>query len=610
MENRFGVKDFILYLLMAVLIALSAAAMWQYDRQWDKIRGIEDKLDEQAKDIRGLRTQIGQGILIGGGPATTNRFGEPNPFEAVVAARTMPGFADGGTLSQGFGGTVAKLTPLLSGDAYAAAIQARVLESLAVRDARSLKWQPLLAEKWESAPDGMWVKFTLRERLNFSDGRPLTVDDVVFTFNFIMNEKVNAPRQRAYFKTMDRVEKTGPREVTFFYKEPYFEFFELAASMEVLPKHFYESFTIEQFNDSKGLLLGSGPYRLEDPRGWNPGTGQPITLVRNDRYWGELPAIERLIYREFTLDAARLTAFRNGEIDQFGAFPEQFVELQRDARLMERVQAFEYLSAIGGYRYIAWNQRRQGSPTYFADKRVRQAMTMLIDRQRLLEQIMLDKAVLVTGPFNPQSRQFNTELTPWPFDVARARSLLEEAGFRDSDGDGILNGPDGKSFSFRLTYPSGSSNFEKMVLLIRDSLSRGGVKVEPDAKEWGVFTDLLNRKDFDAITLGWTAGIETDIYQMFHSSQAVAEGDNFMSYKSEALDKTIEEARRTIDEEKRMELWRRAHAILHEDQPYTFLWVGKSLLFIQKRIHNVQKVTLGLNPIEEWFIPLNMRAGR
>jgi peptide/nickel transport system substrate-binding protein len=208
-----------------------------------------------------------------------------------------------------------------------------------------------------------------------------------------------------------------------------------------------------------------------------------------------------------------------------------------------------------------------------------------------------------TGPFNPLSKQFNSDISPWPFDADRARALLKEAGFEDRDKDGVIESPDGVPFDFKLTYPGGNANYEKMVLSLKDSFARAGIVLRPDPLDWAVLVERLNKKNFDAISLGWSAGIETDIYQMFHSSQSMNEGDNFTSYKSDELDATITEARRTLNEDNRMTLWRKAHSILHEDQPYTFLSFGKSLLFVDRRFQNVELTKLGLNPRVEWFVP-------
>ena len=143
-----------------------------------------------------------------------------------------------------------------------------------------------------------------------------------------------------------------------------------------------------------------------------------------------------------------------------------------------------------------------------------------------------------------------------------------------------------------------------MVLLLKDLYARAGVRMIPFPQEWPVMLENLDKKDFDAITLGWTSGIETDLYQIFHSAQAMSNGDNYISYKNPELDKLIVEARRTVDEGKRMPLWQQAERIIYEDQPYTFLMRRKSLLFVDKRIHNVQMTKLGLNlgslPLENY----------
>jgi peptide/nickel transport system substrate-binding protein len=145
-----------------------------------------------------------------------------------------------------------------------------------------------------------------------------------------------------------------------------------------------------------------------------------------------------------------------------------------------------------------------------------------------------------------------------------------------------------------------------MVLLLKDIYAQAGVKLVPFPQEWPVMVEALNKKDFEAITLAWTSGVETDINQMFHSSQTIANGNNFINYKSPELDKLIDEARATVDEEKRMVLWRQAEKILYEDQPYTFLYRRKTLAFIDKRIRNLGLTKLGLNRTflpTETFVP-------
>jgi peptide/nickel transport system substrate-binding protein len=628
MENRFGFKDLLLVcLLVAVLISVWLISK-QVDRQWDKLRSIEQRLAENGKDVRSIQDQLASGVAVATGTAPASTQAADDPFARLRAARAKPGYTVGGTLVDAFGNTVGRLTPLVSSDAYAGTVQGYVLESLVDRDPDTLEIRPLLSTGWEiidqvaehdravderkkagktdediaadnSVPPATIIKFKMRPGTRFSDGTPLTADDVVFTYQFIMNPRINAIRERSYFDRIASVEKTAADEVTFTLREPYFEALELCGGMSILPRHFYSKFDPEDFNESVGLLMGSGPYRLPDPERWRPGV--LVELVRNDRYWGLGGAFDRMVWRELTSDAARLAAFRNGDTELFAAMPDQYAQMKRDAALAERAQSFEYQNPIGGYRYIGWNQMKEGRPTRFADVRVRRAMTMLLDRGRMIEQLMLGYAVEASGPFNPLSKQFDPAIKPWPYDRDAALQLLKEAGFEQRDASGVLKDAAGQAFSFRLTYPSGNVNYEKQSLFMKDAFARAGIVMELDPLDWSVMIERLKKKNFDAVTLAWTAGIETDVFQMFHSTQAAADGDNATSYRSPEFDRLVEQARRTVKEEPRMELWRRVHQVLHDEQPYTFLFFPKSLVFVDKRIQNVEVVKLGLNPRVEWF---------
>jgi len=450
------------------------------------------------------------------------------------------------------------------------------------------------------------ISFQMRDDVSFSDGTPLTADDVVFTFNFIMHEAIQAPRDRAYLQKISSVTANGKYEVVFTFKEPYFEALSLAGGMAILPQHFYASYLNEpqKFNESKGLLLGSGPYRLNDAKNWTPDKGN-VELVRNERYWGDvLPAYNRILWKIIQNDSARLTTFRNGDIDSYSARPVEYQQLQKDAQIIAKSQNFEYMPPVAGYSYIGWNELRGGKPTRFADKRVRQAMTYLTDIERIIKDVFLDYAEPAISPFSKASQQHDANLQAYRFDLDKAKTLLKAAGYEDRNGDGVLEDKSGEIFEFKLTYFESNEDTKRMVLLLKDLYARAGVKLVPFPQEWPVMLENLNKKDFDAITLGWTSGIETDLFQNFHSSQAMSKGDNFIGYQNPALDQVIDAARRTVDETKRMPLWQKAEHILYEDQPYTFLMRRKSLLFVDKRIHNLQMTKLGLNlgslPLENY----------
>lgn len=613
MQKRSSASNWLLYLLVALVIVLLLLTMYQIDRQWLKLAEVQTTLSEQARDIRELRTAISSGAVrqqaATGGSAAP---GISTAFQRAYNATQQPDYAQGDWSVNAFGTNLKTITPLVSTDAYASEVQGYIQESLIARNPDTLEWEGLIAKSWQVSEDGLTITFQMRDDVTFSDGVPLTADDIVFTFNFIMTEAIQAPRERAYYEKLKGVQANGKYEVVFTFKTPYFEALSLAGGMPIMPKHFYEPYlqTPQAFNESKGLLLGSGPYRLLDPKGWTPDKGN-VELVRNERYWGDvLPSYERVLWKIIQNDSARLTTYRNGELDDYLARPVEYQKLKDDKQIMGKSQNFEYMPPVAGYSYIGWNQARNGKPTRFADPRVRQAMSYLTDVERIIKDVYLGYAEPAVSPFNNSSKQHDASLQPWQFNLEKAQALLKEAGYEDRNGDGVLEDANGQPFAFRLTYFGDNEDTKRMVLLLRDLYARAGVKMEPFPQEWPVMIEALNKKDFDAITLGWTSGIETDIYQMFHSSQTIADGDNFISYKNPKLDKLIDEARSTVDEAKRMPLWQQAERIMYEDQPYTFLMRRQTLAFIDKRIHNLQMTKLGLNmgslPVET-YVPAAMQ---
>ncbi|MBJ6611791.1 MAG: peptide-binding protein [Candidatus Thiothrix moscowensis] len=609
MQKRLTARDWVLYSLITVLILLLLLVMYQIDRQWLRLSEMQTAMQEQAKDMRELRVAVTSGAIRSQASSSTEPAASPAVSAAFRRAKAMTeqaGYAQGDWSVNAFAGNLKTLTPLVSTDADSSTVQGYVFESLLARDPDTLAWEGLIAKSWQVSEDGLVITFQMRDDVVFSDGKPLTADDVVFTFNFIMTEAIKAPRERAYLEKIREVKANGKYEVVFTYKEPYFEALELAGSLGIFPKHFYEPYLQkpQEFNESKGLLLGSGPYRMPDPKGWTPDKGN-VELVRNERYWGDVqPSYNRILWKIIQNDSARLITYRNGEIDAYGARAIEYPKLKEDAQIMGKSHNFEYMPPVVGYSYIGWNQERAGKPTRFADKRVRQAMTWLTDVQRIIKDIHLNYAEPAVSPFSNTSKQHDSSLQPWQYNLEKAQALLKEVGYEDRNGDGMLEDKDGKPFEFKLTYFEANEESKRMVLLLKDLYAKAGVRMEPFPQEWPVMLEALQKKDFDAITIGWTSGLETDIYQMFHSSQAKTGGDNSISYKNPELDKLIDQARATVDEAKRMPLWQQAERILYEDQPYTFLMRRQTLAFIDKRIHNLQKTPLGLNrgfqPVETY----------
>ncbi|MEM1355570.1 MAG: ABC transporter substrate-binding protein [Planctomycetota bacterium] len=529
-------------------------------------------------------------------------------FENLLAARQMNGYSEGDQFIGTFAVTVGKLTPFLATDVYQSYIEDIVLEPMVARSPDDLSWQGVLADDWEVSEDGLTLIFHLRRGVVFSDGSPFTSKDVMFTFDLIKNPELNAPRLAAYYENVVSWESLDDYTVRFKLAEPYFLGFSVVAGTPIVSSVFYSQFSMAEINTKPGLLVGSGAYMLaDDPIQWRPGRGQ-ITLVRNDYYWGPRPALDKIIWREMPDEVARTTAFRNGEIDALALSGLRYRALKDDANLQQRGELKVFDDIAGGYLYIGWNQVRDGKPTFFADQRVRQAMSMLINREEMAREIMAGLATPTSGPFHPSGQQANKEIQPWPHDPERAKQLLAQAGFEDRDADGVIEDAQGNDFRFKLTYSSSSPTTAAMMLYIRDALKRAGIILEPDGLEWTIMLQRIDGRDFDSMILGWGGSVEGDPRQMFHSDMIEDGGDNYISHRNAALDQAIDEARVTVDEQERRQLWHEVHRLLHEQQPYTFLFTRKDAVYLDNRFGNVRITLIGPNPKGEWAVPINQQV--
>ncbi|MBD3609917.1 MAG: ABC transporter substrate-binding protein, partial [Gammaproteobacteria bacterium] len=274
MERRYSSKDLILYGFLSLLLFVLVLAMYMVDRQWQRMSDMQRVMEEQADDIRSLRglirsldQRVRSGVVSSNDAVATD--GTSKAFRRAQHATSLPGYQEGDWLVQSFGINLKTITPVISKDAYASDVQGYVLESLLTRDPDSLEYVGLLAESWKVSQDGLVFTFNLRRDVKFSDGHPLTADDVVFSYELVMNERIDAPHLRAYYNKIKSVKTVDKYTVEFRFKEPYFNSLSLAGSLSVMPRHFYQPYinNPESFNQSKGLLLGSGPYRLSDPKG-------------------------------------------------------------------------------------------------------------------------------------------------------------------------------------------------------------------------------------------------------------------------------------------------------------------------------------------------------
>jgi len=482
----------------------------------------------------------------------------------------------------------ATLNPITSTDAYASNINDYIYESLLKRDEKSLELVPVLAESWEISGDHLTYTFYLKKNIRWHDGTPFTARDVVFSFDRIRDPNVDAAHLRNYYQDIEKIEAIDDYTLRYHYRIPYFRALEFCGGIPIVPAHLFAEG--ENFNEHfiGRSPVGTGPYRFLK---WD--TGKEIVLVRNGDYWGEKPDIRQVVFKVITDSTAALQVLKQNGLDLMSLRPIQWEKQTNNKRFHENFMKLKYY--LPSYTYIGWNLRRP----LFADKRVRQAMTMLIDRETILEELLFGLGTVVTGNFYINSPDYNKAIEPFTYDPQAAAALLKAAGWEDHDGDGIID-KDGIPFSFEFLLSAGSKFGEQLATILQENLKQVGIRMRIRKLEWAVFIQNIQQHDFDACTMGWSLGWESDPFQLWHSSQA-EKGSNFVGFKNDEADRIIETARKEFDPEKRHRLYHRFHEIIHEEQPYTFLFTTEALVAVTRRFENVNVYPMGLAP-REWKV--------
>jgi peptide/nickel transport system substrate-binding protein len=482
----------------------------------------------------------------------------------------------------------ATLNPVTASDAYESVINSYVYESLLDLDNSTLEHIPELAESWTISEDKRQYTFVLKQGLHWQDGQPLTTEDVLYSFDRARDPEVDAPHLRNYYKDLVDVEVLDDRTVRFTYAFPYFKALDMIGGLSIIPEHLFED---GDFNTHPAgrAPMGSGPYRFVR---WD--TGKEIVLERYPDYWGRKHYIDRIVFKIISDETVALQVLKKQEIDYMGLSPIQWERQTGSSDFKKNFNKLRFPAQ--SYSYIGWNQKRPA----FADKRVRRAMTMLVDRESFVKNLWYGLGTVVSGNFFIDSPDYDKTIEPWPYDPKAASDLLAEAGWVDTDDDGLLD-RDGVPFRFEFTYPSGSVTGEQLSTMLKESLDKVGIDMSIRQLEWALFTQLLDDRNFDAVTLAWVLPVFADPYQVWHSSQ-VERGSNYIGFVSREADRIIEDARSEFDREKRAAMYRRFHRILHEEQPYTFLFNRNSLVALDQRYENVTVYPLGPDSTE-WWVP-------
>ncbi|KPL19554.1 MAG: hypothetical protein AMJ92_02560 [candidate division Zixibacteria bacterium SM23_81] len=514
------------------------------------------------------------------------------------ADRSNPDDRYGGTLVVGGIGDVDALNPLVSSTRNASDVEGMLFLTLTEINPDLDSYSPSLAKSWEFSEDHLRLTFHLRNDVTWTDGVKTTAHDVKFSFEKQTDPLIawSAIRWKQFIEDVEVVDDTT---VTFVFKEVYPYQLMDAAVGYILPKHLLEDLPSEKWRtcDFNRQPVGNGPFKLKK---WI--SQQTIELVANERYYAGRPCLDRIVFRIIPDQTSLLAQLKSGDVDLMESIsPKDVASMSEDFRMGKSdVRIVRYPSRA--YGYIGWNLRNP----LFGSKKVRQALTMAIDRENLIEAVYFGLARLCHSPISPILWAYNPDMPDFPYDPRRAEQMLAEEGWIDRDRDGWLD-KDGRRFEFTLKTNQGNRIREDITVIVQDQLAKLGIKVNPRLIEWTVFSDQTNRKEFEAIVAGWSVGLKVDLTTIWHS-QSINDKFNYVSYSNPRVDALIEVAKREMDRSKAKLLWDEAQSLIVEDQPYTFLYIPEQVNGIHKRFRNVQMDTRGtfIHP-EQWWVPKDER---
>lgn len=503
---------------------------------------------------------------------------------------------NGGSSINAMVGEPSGLIAMIAGESAASAIASSIFNSLLKYD-KNLDLEGELAKSWTISSDRRTITFKLKPDMKWADGQPLTSADILFTWKLVTDENTRTPYGSDY-KLVIKAETPDALTFRVSYQEPYAPALDTWAGLQILPKHLLEGQDINTTTFARNPV-GSSYYKLEQWR-----NGERISLVRNPLSTQGEARIERLVSRFIPDAASQFLELMADNIDTMTLNPIQYARIfPSRPDLTQKIGLYKELG--NSYTYLGFNLKRKP----FNDIRVRQAINYAINKQELIDGVLLGLGEPVASPYKPGTRWTNPDLNPYPYDPQKALALLKEAGYEDHDGDGILD-KDGKPLSFEMLTNQNKQR-EMSAVLIQRRLKEIGIDANIRVLEWASFIGrFIKTGEFDAVVLGWSLSLDPDQYSIWHSSQQQPGQFNFIGYNNPQVDRLLEQGRMELDIEKRMKIYHEFARILLEDSPIVYLYAGYGLPAIHKRIKGIDNPAppagIGHNS-HEWYIPQPLR---
>jgi ABC-type transport system substrate-binding protein len=526
-----------------------------------------------------------------------------------------------------------RMNPYLSNDNSATYVQGLIWENLSSQNPRTLAFIPSLAELPVESPDHLTWTFKMDRGAHWSDGKPVTAADIIFSYKTVMNPMIiNASAIRGYFNP-DLDSAYFPNgdqgSVEFHFKNFRYDMLSIINYVKILPKHIFDPknltdkiswadlhdmnpknpavtefatwFQDEKIGRDPNYLIGSGAYKFME---WI--TNDRITLQRDTNYWGKnLPWGEaypdKIIFKTIKDQNATLTALKAKDIDITEALnPSQYLNSFDTTTLKGLKKDTVYQNII---TFLAWNNQRP----LFRSKKTRQALTMLVNREEIREKVVHNLAKLQNGPLAPTQPNFDPTAKEADFNTEAGKKLLAEDGWAAGP-DGVLQKMiDGKMTPFKFTFQvnAGNESRKQILLVVSEELKKAGIIADVQAIEWSVYLENTKSHNYDACYGAWigNAGIEDDIFQLWHSSQIANKGSNYYCYSDPAADKLLRAMQTEPDKAKRFEMSHQFQHIVVDDQPVTFMFSTPEFIGWVDRFDNFEFIN-GRPPYlpAEWIV--------
>jgi len=463
----------------------------------------------------------------------------------------------------------ARLNPILATDSSSSEIANFLFNGLVKYDKDSKEIVGDLAEKFYFEDDKTLI-FELREDVTWHDGEKFSAKDVLFTYQTLISDKIASPYSSS-FRFVKSVEILNNYKIKVIYKKAYFKALE-TWMMGILPEHLLrdeKNLMSSKFNTNP---IGTGPYRLEKLE-----FSKNIILAAFDDYFEGKPKIEKISFHVIADPMTRFLMLKSSQLDIGSVEPMAF-ERQLHEEFFHKFNIYEKISL--SYTYLGFNLRLDK----FKNPKVREALSLAIDRQEIVDILFFKHAKVCTGPFLPGTKAFNESVKIPIQDIKKARALLKNAGYDK-------NHP----LKFEIVTSNSSPIRPYAAQILQHQLKKVGVEVSLRVMEWQAFLNMVVfPHKFDAVLLGWGLSPTPDPYLFWHKDSDKKGGFNLIGYNNEKVNKMIEESQSMIDRDRLNEKWREMFKIITDDNPYLFLYIPNSITAVDKEIQNIQPSLSGI----------------